>query len=234
MMASLRVSLTRRMYLPLSVRGFHICPGTSSSRVVLRVSSGAKPKSVSKRLGGSSCCLASGSSSGENDNNDASSSSSSSSSDNISSRLNFTDPSSEAGGGHDPNPTEALIASLGEVSASADRNEKHNSRVAVFGCEDELEKWKLLDAEVNTYPMLRTFKAMASADDGQLVKDLVTRLNNVEGLEVDAAKHVSIKPSSKGNYQSISFGPLLVSSGEQVIDIFAELKAEQPRVRYVI
>ena len=51
---------------------------------------------------------------------------------------------------------------------------------------------------------------------------------------MDAAKHVSIKPSSKGNYQSISFGPLLVSSGEQVIDIFAELKAEQPRVRYVI
>ena len=128
-------------------------------------------------------------------------------------------------------PTEALIASLGEVSAADERIAK--ARVAVFGSNEELEKWKLLDAEVNKYPMRRSFKAMASADDGELAKSLVAQLNNIPGLEVDAKAHISVRPSAKGNYQSITLGPLLVTSGEQVIDVFATLKAE-PRVRYVL
>ena len=100
----------------------------------------------------------------------------------------------------------------------------------VFGTEDSEEKWRELDEQVNQYPGQRTFKAIGVGGDS-FVAAMTLCVSNVVGTV--HAECVAFKLSSKGNYVSVTVGPVWVETPDQVLQIF-EARKEDGRLKFYI
>lgn len=75
--------------------------------------------------------------------------------------------------------------------------------------------------QVNTYPCLRSFQAIGTAD-ASFQADIVAAVASVTGpVHVEC---VSSRPSSGGKYTAVRVGPVRVESADQVVQVFANIK----------
>jgi putative lipoic acid-binding regulatory protein len=93
--------------------------------------------------------------------------------------------------------------------------------VREFSAYTSVDKWKELDAKVNTYPTTRTFNAIGTAD-GKFADDIVAAVASVTGpVHVEC---VNARPSSGGKYTAVRVGPVHVQSADEVVAIYAAVK----------
>ena len=83
--------------------------------------------------------------------------------------------------------------------------------------------------ELVDFPCTYMFKAVGPAQDG-FASSLLNRAADVLGRAITADEHM-IRESKHGRYQSVTMN-LFVTSGAQVYEIYAALKADG-RVRYI-
>ena len=89
------------------------------------------------------------------------------------------------------------------------------------------EEWRRIDKKVNKYPGQRTFTAIGAPGDGGNAAFRAAMLAAVE--RVVGAVHVecvSERPSSGGKYLSVRVGPVFVQSADQVVEVFAKIRAD--------
>lgn len=98
------------------------------------------------------------------------------------------------------------------------------ARRLVLGDDQSEEKWRQLDERVNEYPDRRVFKGIgvAGADAGLFRRAIVAAVESVVGTVDDGA--VSMRDSSGGKYVSVTVGPVVVQSGDDVVAIYAAMK----------
>lgn len=116
---------------------------------------------------------------------------------------------------------------LGDISDVDGRVATGNK--LVLGGSDSLEKWRELDAKVNTYPTERVFKAIGSGGD-EFVNSMVAVIRGVTSVEdVPAAT----KPSAKGKYVSVTLGPVMMDHSDQVIEVYQRMR-EDTRLKWYL
>lgn len=119
------------------------------------------------------------------------------------------------------NAADALVETLGDISDVDGRVATGNK--LVLGGSDSLEKWRELDAKVNTYPTERVFKAIGSGGD-EFVDSMVAVIRGVTSVEdVPAAA----RPSAKGNYVSVTLGPVMMDHSDQVIEVYQRMREDE-------
>lgn len=98
------------------------------------------------------------------------------------------------------------------------------ARRLVLGDDQSEEKWRELDEKVNEYPDSRVFKGIgvAGADPGLFRRAVVAAVESVVGPVADGA--VSVRDSSGGKYVSVTVGPVVVGSGDDVVAVYAAMK----------
>lgn len=126
------------------------------------------------------------------------------------------------------NAADALRRSLGDISTNIGRVSKKTN--VVMGTDLSEEKWRELDSQVNEYPGQRTFKAIGFGGD-----DFVEAMRG--SVEVVLGKvHeecVSTRLSAKGNYISVTIGPVWVEHPDQNIQIYENMRADS-RLKFFI
>ena len=74
---------------------------------------------------------------------------------------------------------------------------------------------------MNEYPCLRGFKAIGLGGDS-FVGKMKTAVESIVGPVPEDM--VRVRPSSKGKYNAVDIGPVMVMNVEQVMSIFAAMK----------
>lgn len=123
---------------------------------------------------------------------------------------------------------DALRHSLGGVSNAQGRVARGTN--IVFGTDDSEEKWRELDSQVNEYPGQRTFKAIGVGGD-DFVASMKICVASVIGRVHEEC--VSSRLSAKGNYVSVTVGPVWVETPDQVLEIYSRMK-EDGRLKFYI
>lgn len=120
---------------------------------------------------------------------------------------------------------EVLRESLGGDKASSiqELGSKKSIRPTILTNNGDRREWDELDQHVNEYPGERSFKAIGFGGD-DFVKSMRDCVESVLGEINDAV--VQTKESSGGNYISVSFGPVLVESPEQIKDIYSRMQQD--------
>lgn len=75
---------------------------------------------------------------------------------------------------------------------------------------------------MNKYPSQRTFSAIGTGGD-TFRTAVVAAVESVLG-SVTHPECITCQPSSGGKYVSVRVGPVVVQSGEQVIQVFAKIR----------
>lgn len=126
------------------------------------------------------------------------------------------------------NTTDALLRSLGEVSSSSGRDS--GSRNLVLGDSESEEKWRQLDETVNQYPGQRDFKAIGTGGD-DFKKTIVRAVEDIVGPV--KAERISERPSSQGNFVSITLRDIKVQNPDQVLAVYKAMRQDK-RLRYYL
>ncbi|KAK9835202.1 hypothetical protein WJX81_005451 [Elliptochloris bilobata] len=100
----------------------------------------------------------------------------------------------------------------------------------VLGSDASEETWRALDERVNTYPTKRSFKAIGVGGEG-FAASMRSAVEGVVGHVRE--ENVSLRPSSAGKYISVTVGPVLVESGDQVRSIYTAMR-EDERLKFFI
>jgi len=99
----------------------------------------------------------------------------------------------------------------------------------VLGADEfSLERWLEVDKKLNKYPEVRTFTAIGTGGD-EFKTAMVQAVESATGRPVAG---VSDRLSSQGAYVSVKID-VLVASVEEVIEVFAKLKADS-RLKWVM
>ncbi|KAK3244890.1 hypothetical protein CYMTET_45521 [Cymbomonas tetramitiformis] len=131
------------------------------------------------------------------------------------------------GFGKDLNDADALISSMDELSKAQGRVPKTTNMV--LGTEGM--DWDDMDAKVNEYPLQRDFKAIGKGGD-EFVQDMTQLVAGVLGRQIPP-ELIYTRPSSKGTYLSVTMGPVLVKSPEELKAVYTALQSDS-RVKWVI
>lgn len=122
----------------------------------------------------------------------------------------------------DPRKSKAdvLRESLGTEKGSEDVK---NMNPTIMKDNENPGDWEELDQHINEYPGERTFKAIGfgGSEFVQAMRDCV---ESVLGKIDDAAIHT--KESSGGKYISVTFGPVVVDTPEQIKDIYGKMQQD--------
>ncbi|CAG9465253.1 unnamed protein product [Pedinophyceae sp. YPF-701] len=129
----------------------------------------------------------------------------------------------------DMSPKEQVRESLAQAARLQGRDAGTKGVQVVMGDEDDMDKWKELDARVNEYPAWRNFKAIGEGGDD--FRDSVVALVGAALGESVGEDCVRVRPSSGGKYVAVDVGPVLVKKPEDVVAVFTELRKE-PRIRW--
>lgn len=81
-------------------------------------------------------------------------------------------------------------------------------------------------AQVNTYPCERSFKCIGTGGD-DFTNAIIKAVESVVGTVHKEC--VRTRQSRTGKYLTVDIGPVMVTSGEQVIAVYAKMK-EDPRM----
>eukprot|EP00898_Chlorokybus_atmophyticus_P006999 jgi/Chlat1/72/Chrsp1S03116 len=127
------------------------------------------------------------------------------------------------------NPKETVLSAIEGVHKAGGR--QTNSVNLVLGDTASQDDWRQLDEKVNTYPSLRSFKAIGSGGD-DFRDSMVSAVKRILEVEVDE-RLVTTRESAKGKYISVQVGPVTVNSGDQVIAVYEAMRADT-RLRYFI
>jgi len=84
--------------------------------------------------------------------------------------------------------------------------------------------WREVDKKLNEYPGYRTFTAIGTGG-AEFKASMVSAVESVLG-EVQEDR-VTERPSSGGQYLSVKIGPVVVMNPDQVIQVFACIKADK-------
>mmetsp|Transcript_26411 Transcript_26411/g.71386 ORF Transcript_26411/g.71386 Transcript_26411/m.71386 type:complete len:167 (-) Transcript_26411:367-867(-) len=96
---------------------------------------------------------------------------------------------------------------------------------AVLANVDQSEgAWREVDKKLNEYPGYRTFTAIGTGG-AEFKASMVSAVESVLG-EVQEDR-VTERPSSGGQYLSVKIGPVVVMNPDQVIQVFACIKADK-------
>lgn len=123
---------------------------------------------------------------------------------------------------------DALRQSLGDLSEAQGRKSRGTN--IVFGTDESEEKWRELDSQVNEYPGQRFFKAIGAGGD-DFIEAMTTCVESVVGKVHEEC--VSSRWSAKGNYVSVTVGPVWVENPDQVLAIYNAMK-EDGRLKFYI
>ena len=132
-------------------------------------------------------------------------------------------------------PSELRSNTHAESSSSKKQNsmEKRGKPVILGNPNDPsslLSDWDALDQHVNEYPGNRTFKVIGSGGE-DFLKSMRSCVEAVVGKLDD--KCIKTRPSSEGNYLSVTFGPILIETPEQFKDIYNSMKQDS-RMKFFI
>ncbi|MEW5304948.1 MAG: hypothetical protein WDW38_010722 [Sanguina aurantia] len=119
---------------------------------------------------------------------------------------------------------------LSGVAASTNRL-RGTKLILAAGTEDT---WRELDKKVNRYPGQREFKVIGEVvgtGGPQYRSAMVSAVSDVVG--VVHLECVAERYSSGAKYISVTVGPVWLTDGDQVIQIFANMK-QDPRTRWII
>ncbi|GFR48457.1 hypothetical protein Agub_g10360 [Astrephomene gubernaculifera] len=142
-------------------------------------------------------------------------------------------PSDESQDPDVPPPTpgtplsDAISRSLTELSKGARRPPGTTNLLL---CGESEETWRRLDLRVNKYPIQRSFTAIGTGGQ-EFRQAMVSAVERVVGCV--HAECVSERHSSGRNYISVTVGPVWVESGDQIIQVYANMKSD-PRARWII
>ncbi|KAI8475738.1 MAG: hypothetical protein J3K34DRAFT_403453 [Monoraphidium minutum] len=121
---------------------------------------------------------------------------------------------------------EALIHSLSGVHQSMGR--AVSSTNLVLGIDNSEAAWRCIDKRVNSYPSLREFTAIGSGGSS-FRHSMVAAVSAVVGqVEV-----VTQRCSAGGRYISVTVGPVMVSSADDVLEVYTRMKSDE-RLRYFL
>lgn len=123
---------------------------------------------------------------------------------------------------------DALRQSLGDLSEAQGRKPRGTN--IVFGTDESEEKWRELDSQVNEYPGQRSFKAIGAGGDDFVIA-MTACVESVVGKVHEEC--VSSRWSAKGNYVSVTVGPVWVENPDQVLAIYNAMK-EDGRLKFYI
>ncbi|KAI7843124.1 hypothetical protein COHA_003295 [Chlorella ohadii] len=120
-----------------------------------------------------------------------------------------------------PSAADALQNTLAAASSSIGRSSSSNN--VIMDTTSDESKWRELDMQVNEYPGQRTFKAIGTGD-----QDFVAAMTNCVERVVGTvhAECVQQRLSAKGNYISVTVGPVWVETPDQVLQIYENMKAD--------
>lgn len=91
-------------------------------------------------------------------------------------------------------------------------------------------EWDQLDQHINEYPGERTFKAIGFGGN-EFVKAMRVCVESVLGELDDTV--IQTKESSGGKYISVTFGPVVVETPEQIKDIYGRMQ-EDGRMKFFL
>ena len=130
----------------------------------------------------------------------------------------------------DPRKSKAdvLRESLGTDTGSRDVQKNINPTIMVDN--GNPGEWEQLDQHINDYPGERTFKAIGFGGD-EFVKAMRECVESVLGDLDDSV--VQTKESSGGKYISVTFGPVVVETPEQIKDIYGKMQ-EDGRMKFFL
>lgn len=130
----------------------------------------------------------------------------------------------EAEGHQPPANSASLIQALSSLSKAEGKSVDMNGRKLVLGDTAQSdESWKLLDAQVNTYPSERHIKAIGAGGQSFLVS-MVAAVESVTGVELPKDK-VAHRLSKQGNYITVNIF-VTVENAQQVVDIYEAMKSD--------
>lgn len=135
--------------------------------------------------------------------------------------------SSGKGFGGNLNDADALISSMDELSKAQGRVPKTTNMV--LGTEGM--DWDDIDAKVNEYPLQRDFKAIGKGGE-EFAQDMIQLVSGVLGHQIPL-ELVYTRPSSNGTYLSVTMGPVLVKTPEELKAVYTALQSDS-RVKWVI
>ena len=126
---------------------------------------------------------------------------------------------------------DALISGLSEVAQTSGRTPSTPTTVLGAATDDEA-KWAELDAKVNEYPILRSFKAIGTGGD-DFVAAMGAAAAGALGRDALAAEQLSARPSSGGKYIAVTVGPLRIESSDQLQAVYKAMQADG-RMKYFL
>ncbi|EFN55739.1 hypothetical protein CHLNCDRAFT_134074 [Chlorella variabilis] len=118
-------------------------------------------------------------------------------------------------------PADALQNTLAGLSANVGRVPQ-GTNVILDTTSDE-DKWRELDLQVNEYPGQRTFKAIGTGNQDFVVA-MTACVEQVVGKVHEEC--ISQRLSAKGNYISVTVGPVWVETPDQMLQIYENMKAD--------
>ena len=129
--------------------------------------------------------------------------------------------------------SDALIAGLSGVAANAPGRAPGQGATVLGGQgQTDEDKWNELDAKVNEYPMLRSFKAIGTGGDAFAAAMAVAAAGALARAPL-AEEQIVCRPSRGGKYVAVTLGPLRIESPEELKSVYAAMK-EDNRLRYFL
>lgn len=127
---------------------------------------------------------------------------------------------------HRQPPAQALIHTLSGVHKSSGR--ASSAVNVILGADNSEEAWRCIDQKVNSYPSLREFTAIGSGGSS-FRQSMVSAVQAVVG----PVECVTQRCSTGGRYVSVTVGPVLVSSADDVLEVYTRMKTDH-RLRYFL
>jgi putative lipoic acid-binding regulatory protein len=130
-----------------------------------------------------------------------------------------------------PSAAELVREAAARASAAAGRDGAAPGVNVVLGGDADEAAWRELDEKVNgAYPNQRTFKAIGAGG-----ADFVAAMTAaVVGAGVAVHEEcVAVRPSATLKYASVTIGPVWVTSADQVLAIYAAMRADE-RLRFFL
>ncbi|GLC41364.1 hypothetical protein PLESTB_001019900 [Pleodorina starrii] len=121
----------------------------------------------------------------------------------------------------------AISRSLTELSKGGNRVSNSTNLLL---CGESEETWRRLDSKVNKYPLQRSFTAIGTGGQ-DFRKAMVAAVESVVGSV--HTECVSERHSSARNYISVTVGPVWVENGDQIIQVYANMKNDS-RARWIL
>lgn len=84
--------------------------------------------------------------------------------------------------------------------------------------------------QVNTYPCERSFKCIGTGGE-DFATSIVARVESIVG--VVHKECIRTRPSRTGKYLTVDVGPVMVTSSEQVIQVYASMKEDTRMVWFL-